>query len=184
MDDIARELGISKKTIYQFFEDKNSLVNAVAEFAFNCDQKEMEAITALAKDPIDEVVRCSEFMRVSMAGMNPSLIYDFRKYHPSAWAVFQEYKNSYVLSMIRQNLNQGVAQGFYRTDMNLEVMARFRLEQVEMGLNNDIFPPEKFDLIAVQLELIHHFLRGILTPNGHKLYEQYFKQESINSHNF
>lgn len=184
MDDIARELGISKKTIYQFFEDKNSLVNAVAELSILCDQKEIEAISALAKDPIDEVVRGSEFMRVSMAEMHPSVMYDLQKYHPSAWSIFQDYKNSYMINLIRKNLGQGIAQGLYRADMNPDIMARFRMEQVELGFNTDVFPVDRFNPIDVQIELIHHFLRGILTPKGYELYNQYFKPNAINSHHF
>ena len=94
MDDIARELGISKKTIYQHFEDKNAIVYAGVEHHFECDREIAERMQAEAPDPIAEVVMTSEMMRQTMAGMNPTAIFDIKKYYPQAWDLFSKYKNN------------------------------------------------------------------------------------------
>lgn len=80
MDDIARELGISKKTIYQHFEDKNAMVFAGVEHHFECDRMLAEQMQIAAPDPIAEVVMASEMMRQTMSGMNPTAIFDIKKY--------------------------------------------------------------------------------------------------------
>ena len=80
MDDIAREIGVSKKTIYQFFKDKNELVSEVAE-AYNAQElKDLEVIEQEAHDVIDEMVRLSHHIRQKLNSLNPSLLYDLEKY--------------------------------------------------------------------------------------------------------
>jgi AcrR family transcriptional regulator len=177
MDDIARELGISKKTIYQHFEDKNAIVYAGVEHHFECDREIAERMQAEAPDPIAEVVMTSEMMRQTMAGMNPTAIFDIKKYYPQAWDLFSKYKKDFILDIVKKNLMKGVEMGLYRANINVEVIARFRLEQVEMGLDPYIFPLTQFNPLDTQLELLDHFLRGIITLEGLNLYENYLKKQ-------
>jgi TetR/AcrR family transcriptional regulator, cholesterol catabolism regulator len=173
MDDIARELGISKKTIYQHFTDKDGIVLAVAENHFQCDRVEAHQMQNEAIDPIAELVLTSEMMRASLSELNPAMIFDLRKYYPSVWALFQRYKHDFILDLLRTNLVKGVAMGLYRPDLSVEVIARVRLEQVDAVFNTDAFPSNKFNFLEVQLILLDHFIRGIVTEKGATLYEQY-----------
>jgi TetR/AcrR family transcriptional regulator, cholesterol catabolism regulator len=177
MDDIARELGISKKTIYQHFEDKNAIVYAGVEHHFECDREIAERMQAEAPDPIAEVVMTSEMMRQTMSGMNPTAIFDIKKYYPQAWDLFSKYKKDFILDIVKKNLMKGVELGLYRANINVEVIARFRLEQVEMGLDPYLFPLAQFNPLDTQLELLDHFLRGIITLEGLNLYENYLKKQ-------
>lgn len=181
MDDIARELGISKKTIYQHFEDKNAIVYAGVEHHFECDREIAERMQAEAPDPIAEVVMTSEMMRQTMAGMNPTAIFDIKKYYPQAWDLFSKYKKDFILDIVKKNLIKGVEMGLYRANINVEVIARFRLEQVEMGLDPYLFPLAQFNPLDTQLELLDHFLRGIITLEGLNLYENYLKKQLSSS---
>ncbi len=181
MDDIARELGISKKTIYQHFEDKNAIVYAGVEHHFECDREIAERMQTEAPDPIAEVVMTSEMMRQTMAGMNPTAIFDIKKYYPQAWDLFSKYKKDFILDIVKKNLMKGVEMGLYRANINVEVIARFRLEQVEMGLDPYIFPLTQFNPLDTQLELLDHFLRGIITLEGLNLYENYLKKQLSSS---
>ncbi|AEI47405.1 TetR/AcrR family transcriptional regulator [Runella slithyformis] len=177
MDDIARELGISKKTIYQHFEDKNSMVCAGVKHHFECDHFVAEKIHNEAPNPIAEAVMGAEMMRQTMSGLNPSAIFDIKKYYPQAWDLFSQYKKEFVLDMIRKNLIKGIEMGLYRSNVNVEVVSRLRLEQIEMGLDPYIFPLGQFNPLDTQLELLDHFLRGIVTPEGLNLYEEYTKKQ-------
>lgn len=181
MDDIARELGISKKTIYQHFEDKNAIVYAGVEHHFECDREIAERMQTEAPDPIAEVVMTSEMMRQTMAGMNPTAIFDIKKYYPQAWDLFSKYKKDFILDIVKKNLIKGVEMGLYRANINVEVIARFRLEQVEMGLDPYLFPLAQFNPLDTQLELLDHFLRGIITLEGLNLYENYLKKQLSSS---
>lgn len=177
MDDIARELGISKKTIYQHFEDKNAMVFAGVEHHFECDRTLAEQMQIEAPDPIAEVVMASEMMRQTMSGMNPTAIFDIKKYYPKAWDLFSKYKKEFILELVKKNLRKGVEMGLYRPSVNVEVIARLRLEQIEMGLDPYIFPLGQFNPLDTQLELLDHFLRGIVTPEGLNLYEIYLEKQ-------
>jgi AcrR family transcriptional regulator len=175
MDDIARELGISKKTIYLHFSDKDAIVNEVVKAHFEEERHDSEKMQAEAPDPIAEVVMGSEMMRQMLTGMNPSMFLDLKRYYPAAWQLFIEFKNGFILDLIRKNLIKGIKTGLYRTDLNVEVLARLRNEEVEMGFDPQIFPNNKFNILETQLALLDHFLRGIMTAEGLKLYEKYLK---------
>lgn len=177
MDDIARELGISKKTIYQHFEDKNAMVYAGVEHHFACDRTIAEQMQNEAPDPIAEVVMTSEMMRQTMAGMNPTAIFDIKKYYPQAWDLFSKYKKEFVLEMVKKNLIKGIEMGLYRSTINVEVLSRLRLEQIEMGLDPYLFPLSQLNPLDTQLELLDHFLRGIVTFEGLTLYDKYLTKQ-------
>ena len=173
MDDIARELGISKKTIYQHFEDKDAIVLACIETHFFCERADSERMQAEAPDSIAEVVMASEQMRQMMTGMNPAMIFELKRYYPRAWDSFTEFKNGFVLDLIRKNLLKGIETGLYRADLNVEVMARLRNEEIELGFDSDIFSPRQFNILDIQLTVLDHFIRGVVTPQGLNLYEDY-----------
>jgi AcrR family transcriptional regulator len=177
MDDIARELGISKKTIYQHFEDKDAIVLAGVADHFDEERCQSEALQAQAPDPIAEVVMASEQMRQMLTGMNPTMIFDLKRYYPQAWTLFTEFKNGFILETIRVNLKKGIELGLYRKDLNVEVLARLRNEQVELGFDPQIYPPQKFNMLDVQMALLDHFLRGVVTDEGLKLYENYLENQ-------
>ncbi len=184
MDDIAKELGISKKTIYQHFSDKDAIVAEVIEIELDCEKKDIERMEGEANDPIDEVIRTSDYMRANLATMNPALLYDLKKYHPLAWDLFQKHKHEHIIHSIKRNLTKGIELSLYRNDINVDVLARMRIELIEMAFDTTIYPPQQFGMIEIQIQFIHHFLRGILTENGFKLYNTYIEKtviESINS---
>src|SRR6201989_3381049 len=85
MDDIARHLMVSKKTLYQHFEDKEDLVTQASETHIEKSRKQYEALTESPANAIDELARISVCLRNDMNGMNHSLLFDLQKYHPRAW---------------------------------------------------------------------------------------------------
>ena len=183
MSDVARELGISKKTIYQHFSDKDAIIKEVMQQQLLCEEQDMERIEREATDPIDEVLRISEYIRAMFSTMNPVLLFDLKKYHTAAWKMFQAHKEGKLIEGISRNMQKGMEQGLYRTDINVNVLAKLRLEQVELGFDPTIFPPDRFNLLDVQLQFVHHFLRGILTEKGFQRYYSYIntKQPSTES---
>lgn len=181
MDDIAKELGISKKTIYQHFNDKDAIVKEVVEQELACEQIDIERLAAEASDPIEEVLRTSDYMRACFGTISPVLLHDLKKYHPKAWNLFQKHKHEHIIQGISGNLLRGIERGLYRNSINVDVMARMRVEQIEMAFDPAIFPPQKFSMIDVHVQLIHHFLRGILTEKGFTLYNTYLDKSAIES---
>ncbi len=172
MDDIASELGISKKTIYQNFEDKDSIVYEIARTNMMCDIEESERIYKESANPIEQVFKEATLLRKQASTINPAVFYDLKKYHPKTWQLFQEYNKVNFLEIVKQNLREGITQGYYREDINIEILSRLRMEEVEFAFSREVFPPESFNQMDVHTALIDHFLRGIMTPKGLAFYEK------------
>jgi TetR/AcrR family transcriptional regulator, cholesterol catabolism regulator len=177
MDDIARHLSVSKKTLYQHFADKDELVTVMSQEHMKRDVLEYEQISRESENSIDELNKISIRLRCDMEEMNPSLLYDLQKFHPKAWALWQQHKNGSIMSSIVRNLKQGISEGYYRDDIHTEVIALSRLILIESAFDERIFPKDKYNLVEVQSQFFDHFVYGICTDKGRRLYQKY-KQHS------
>lgn len=180
MDDIARHLSVSKKTLYQHFADKDELVTTMSQEHMKREVIEYEEIAAGSENSIDELNKISIQIRCDMQDMNPSLLYDLQKFHPKAWALWLNHKNDFIMRSIVRNLNQGIKEGYFRTEINPEVMAISRLVLIEAAFDEQQFPKEKFNLVEVQSQFFDHFVYGLCTDKGRKLYQRY-KENTITS---
>ena len=173
MDDIARHLAISKKTIYQFFDDKHQIVHELCKKDCRMNEERMILIAANSSDALDEILQSMDFLGEMLSRMNPNLIYDLQKYHPAGWKEFNNFREQSLLGTVEANLKKGIKQGLYRSDINIKILDKLRVEEVQMGLNPAFFAPSKFNLHEVQLALLEHFLYGILTLQGNRLLIRY-----------
>jgi AcrR family transcriptional regulator len=173
MDDIAKHLGMSKKTIYQFFKDKNELVIALVKKKLQEDEDQMCAIIHKSGNVIEEMINMMKCSEEIFSRINPIVIHDLQKYHPDAWAHFQSFKADVIVHTLEELLTKGIHQGYIRPDIDVKIMARMRVNQVEMGFNANIFPIAEFSTWKVQYQLLEHFNFGICTLKGYKLLNEY-----------
>ena len=178
MDEIAVQLGISKKTIYQFYADKNELVTAVIirilEYNRNC----CEVYKIGAKNAVMEVCMAMELTQELFKNMNPSMLYDLERYHPEAFQHFKEFKDNYLFRIIKDNLEWGLKEELYRDDIDTTIMTLLRLETMMLPFNPNVFSRTKFKMEDVQRHLIEQFLYGLVSAKGYKLILKY-KAEGI-----
>ncbi|WP_436516050.1 TetR/AcrR family transcriptional regulator [Ekhidna sp. To15] len=180
MDDVAREASMSKKTLYQYFDNKDGLVSEVALNHFEKETKEFEEIYGQSNDSIHEILLVSQCLRKHVFRMNPSLLYDMQKYHGKAWDNYQEFKHSTIRGHIERNIERGKEEGYFREDLDAKVLSILRVEGVQLVFNTKIFPREEYDFPTVQLQILDHFVHGLLTDKGRKKYEEYINLESTN----
>jgi len=173
MDDIARHLGMSKKTIYQFFKDKNELVIALVKKKLKEDENNMEAIIAKSSNVMEEMINMMKCSEDIFSRINPIVIHDMQKYHPDAWAEFQNFKADVIVRTLEELLTKGKKQGYIRPDIDVKIIARMRVSQVELGFNTSVFPLAEFSPWKVQVQFLEHFNYGICTLKGYKLLNQY-----------
>ena len=173
MDDIAKHLAVSKKTIYQYFSDKNEVVEMLMKMKLKEDECEFKEIQKESENVVVEVFGLMKHMSIMLAKINPNIFYDLQKYHPQAWKMFLQFKEECMSKMVEKAISKGIKDKLVRDDINPKIMARLRIEEIGMGMNPDIFPPGKFKIVDVQLALIDHFLHGICTIKGHKLINKY-----------
>lgn len=173
MDDLASHLGVSKKTIYQFFEDKDEIVFVVATRHFERHRKQMEAIANNSVNVLEELMLLTKQIRKTLSSVHSSVLFDLQKYYPKAWEHFLKFKESCMAESIARNLYAGIEQGFFRPDISVSVLTKLRMEEVQMAFNPQLFPAESYNLIEVQIQLFDHFVYGLLTEQGRMVWEKY-----------
>ncbi|MFT3845799.1 MAG: TetR/AcrR family transcriptional regulator [Lacibacter sp.] len=178
MDDIASQLGISKKTIYHSFADKDELVVAVMNDQVMHMHNDCELCKRTAKDAVDEIFITMEQVYDQFTQLNPMVLYDVEKFHPTAFEAFRQMKEEYLLQVIAHNLKRGIKEELYREDINVEMMSRYRVETMMVPFAMAAASPSKFNPIEVTREIMEHFLYGLATLKGYKLITKY-KEEQL-----
>jgi len=173
MDDIAQHLGMSKKTIYKWFENKDQIVYAACHSYLVAVEHTCERITTETGNAIEELLRLMELNKNVFTKIHPSIFYDLRKYHSTGWELWESHKNTYILQKISQNIVRGMREGLFRNDLEVDIIARLRLAMIEMPFNQLLFPPHMFDVQKVQLAGLEHYMLGMATLKGHKLINAY-----------
>jgi len=180
MDEIAGQMGISKKTLYQFFEDKDALVEAVMQAEMAYMQRKCIKQNHESENAIDELFKDMDSMEAVVDSLNPQIIFDLEKFYPKTFDKFKRHKNTFMFDVIRKNLQRGIQEGVYREDIDIDIIAKFRLESAFIMFNQDLFPYGKYSVLKVSSEIYQLYLHGIATPKGKKLIEKYIQQRQKN----
>lgn len=179
MDDIAKHLGMSKKTIYQHFSDKDELVNILIQDKLNAQDCAMDFCAAKAENAVEELFFAITNIHELLSSMNPKLFYDLQKYHPKAWLSFKAFKEKNLGKCILANLERGINEGLYRSEIKTDILAQMRLEQVDLLFNQtNQYTMDKYTLVQVMVEITEHFLYGVCNPKGLEKIN-YYKQQAI-----
>lgn len=178
MDDIAAQLGVSKKTIYQFFADKDELVDAVVDDEIAGIQKDCTMCGIEARDAVHEIFLTMEQIIEQFRNMNPMVLYDLEKFHFKSYQKFLRHKHEFLGKIIAANMQRGIREELYREELNVDILAKFRLESMLLSFNIDVFPPRKYNPADVAKELIEHYVFGLASIKGHKLILKYQQERS------
>ena len=176
MDDIAAHLGISKKTIYQFFKDKDELIEAVVDDVINNNQCSCEEDRGKSDNAVHEIFLVMEMMVQMFKSMNPSILFDMQKYHPAAFRKFQKHRNDFLYNVCLQNLERGISEELYRPEMEVDILARYRVETMFIPFNPEFQRSLKHNLLEIEQQIIIHFLFGLVTLKGYKMVLKYMEQ--------
>ncbi|MBL7748193.1 MAG: TetR/AcrR family transcriptional regulator [Chitinophagaceae bacterium] len=180
MDDIANSLGMSKKTLYQYFSDKDELVEGVVDGHINEIEVDCLNCRKDATDAIHEIFITMERIMEEFSNMNPMLLYDLEKFHFKAYQRFREHKDKFLLQIIRNNIEWGIKDELYRSEVNVDVMSKYRIESMMIPFNVAVFPPGKYNLASTSELIIENFTYGLATIKGHKLIQKYNDQRKKN----
>jgi AcrR family transcriptional regulator len=173
MDEIAGYLGISKKTLYHHFSDKDKLVLELMEQKLREEETNVCLIDHISTNAVQWFFVLMNKMKEMFDRINPVLFYDLQKYHPSSWKLFLDFKENCIRQSVADVIERGKTEGLIRQDVNTEILAHFRTLQIDMLFNPESFPPDKFNMTLVQTALMEHFLYGICTLKGYQLINKY-----------
>jgi AcrR family transcriptional regulator len=184
MDDIAASVGMSKKTLYQYYKDKDELVKAVISSVIEDSRCKSDHHVEVADNAVHEVFLEMEMMVEMFKSMNPAILYEMQKYHPDAYQHFQQYKLQYMHGHIQQNIERGIKEELYRPDINPQILAKFRVESMFIAFNPEFQRAlNKYTLLELEQQIIMNFLFGLVTTKGYKLAMKYMAENDKSIHN-
>ena len=168
MDDISKNLSISKKTLYKHFKDKDDIVETIMNYDIELEKDLMNKTCSVSGNAIEETYAFSSIITEKIKDLNTSLMYDLEKYHPKAWRLFINHKRGYVYECIKDNLERGLKEGLYRKNLNPQIVAKLYSEKMDMVLDKELFPKEKFTFAEIYSEMMRYHLKGIVSKEGLK----------------
>jgi len=174
MDDIAKGSGVSKKTIYQFFDDKKSIVSAIVTKLVEEQQQELENSLSTSENAIHEIILIAKSLKVLISKIKPVILYDLNKYFPECWKVMKAYKEESLKTALANNLKKGLSQGLYRENLDCDTVCQFSLVQFSSFFKPDDYPNTTFQISKVIEKVTELFLYGIVSAKGHVLIKKYF----------
>lgn len=172
MDDMARELAMSKKTLYNHFQDKNDLVVQIIKLKTNNDRLECKTIIHEAENAIDELYHISAYVAEMMSHIHPSVFYDLRKFHPEASTILHNHKWKFVMEMILANIKRGKKEGLYRKELNEKVVAAIYVASTDLISESDIFSASQVQSDVIFNEIVQFQLHGMVNAQGLTYYEK------------
>lgn len=173
MDDLARAMGVSKKTIYQYVDNKADLVLKVLERHLEMEIKMVTELFASPSNAIEQMFIISRHVTSSLKKLNPSIVNDLQKYYPRAWSLIAEYKQNSIRQTIEANIAKGIEEGLYRSDVKPQIISRFYSSKADCVVDQRLFPFTDFAVIDVYHEFLNHHIRGLASEKGLKFLEQY-----------
>lgn len=176
MDDISVRMGISKKTLYANFADKDDLVLNVIGRHLKLMEDQCNDGRQQAENAIDELYMVMKMLDERLRNMNPVALLDLQKFHARAFQLFQDHRNIFLIDMVRHNLERGIKEGLYRPDLEIDILSRFRSACAMFCMQPDVFPGQLYDMSKVQRVLLEHFMFGLVTLKGYQQIETYKKQ--------
>lgn len=176
MDDISRELRISKKTLYQYVDNKQELIEKTFRYQSSINDSYLKQVTNDNKNAIDILLEISKWMHSEINKINPKLSFDLNKYYPELFQnIFRE-KRQFIHEEVKKNIKQGIAEGLYRKDLNIDLIASLYVKKIE-----DLHEPEGLlcgedvSFKTVFNVMFDNHIRGIVNDNGIKYYEENIK---------
>lgn len=176
MDDIARKLGMSKKTLYQYVDNKTDLLGQIMVAHVQQHESALANIRAKAKDAVDEMIQMAKFVLKDLRRIAPTTMYDLQKYYPDIWNMMEQLHKKHIYATIIENLNMGIQQGVYRSDINTDVVAKLYVGKTLFLIDEEMFPLRDYDRTNLFKEYINYHTRGIASPKGLNLFNQYISQ--------
>jgi len=172
MDDIARELGISKKTLYQQVEDKRDLVNKVVEIDLRKREEHFAIIKNRSLNAIEEVFEVNKLVNRMIKETNPVREFDLQKYYPEIYDVVNQRRRERMYRAMKENLQKGKKEGLYRKDMKEEIISKLYITRMENMFHKDLETVIEFTSPTFIYEVFVYHIRGIASEKGIKFFEK------------
>lgn len=166
MDEIAAEMGISKKTIYAHFSTKTKLIEATALYVFEKISTGIQEIRNDDKGPIEELFEIKEFACQNLKDEKSSPQYQLQKYYPKIYSTIKEKQRHILEELTKENLQKGIKEGVYREDLPVEFISQIYFLGIVGIKDREFFGEGKFSMNDLTNMHLEYHLRAIVTNKG------------------
>ncbi len=169
MDDMAKTLNVSKKTLYKHVKNRKELVMKSTYFHVSRDREKITEIQNKNYNPILEQYELTKFVIETISKINPVLHSDLENYFPEAWAYLNQYFNDFVFEILYRNLLRGQSEGVYHKFFKPEIIARFFATRIDVIFDGELFPESEFNFKEVYVEYMIYHLNSIVSEKGKEI---------------
>jgi len=166
MDDISRELGISKKTLYQYINNKDELVQQVIEYEDKETKDYFIELGVEKMNAIEILMHINRYVTQKMKSYNHSFQFDLKKYHPEIYHSTKKRHSKEMFDNILQNLQQGKKEGFFRENLNEVLITKLYLSRIEASHDSDIFTKDEMFSNDFISQIMEYHIRGVVNEKG------------------
>ena len=177
MDKVATNLGISKKTLYVHFDNKQDLIHHCFQKHNDLVSEMINSSAAQFENAIDELFAIDESCSLVMKQTNPYLLGELKRYYSNTWALIEQLKQKVLFNIMKNNLNKGVEQGIYRKEIDVDIIAKLMISRTDALVNDELFPLTRYDFRKLLKENRIYHIRGIATLKGINYLEQKINEE-------
>lgn len=176
MDDLAKEAGVSKKTLYQIAKNKEDLVMKTLSKYFENEMEQCKQFSEESVNAIEELLSIAKNLIDQLHSMNPAVVYELKKYYPKAYQLMENYRFSFIYKTMLNNLKKGVKQGLYRKDINADIIAKIYVARADIIFDTALFPSSEYNWVEVYREALLYHIRGIVAEKGFAYLTDYVKK--------
>jgi len=170
MDDVAKQLKISKRTLYEMFETKSNLINIIIKRKLDEVKRIIEKFIKESENAVDVMVNISKTIIQMYKDSHSSLLQDLKKYYRETWLEIDNFHNNYILHVVQQNLERGIDEGFYRAEISPKILSAFYIIQLQLFSNLSNFKLKKENHEKLITQFFDYHIYGILSYKGIKYY--------------
>ncbi len=184
MDDVARSQGISKKTLYQYVDNKTDLLKQILDSMMLHVKQKIQQIENMNLNAIDILLEMSKVVGERIMKFNPIISFELEKYYPAIYEEYKSVKKQMMRDFIKHNIEKGKEEGIYRSDLNSEVVSHLYFERIEDLYKPGIVEQENFSFEELFKVMFENHIRGISNEKGIKYFEAQKENLTFNVYNY
>jgi AcrR family transcriptional regulator len=178
MDDLAKQAGISKKTIYQFVSDKNELIEKVVEEWMLVHKQALKKAVKESDNAVEELFMQDNLPFSAIASVNIHFFHQLEKFFPAVWKTLEAHKQKIVRQSIVKNLQRGIQENHYRNDLDVQFLSDVRLQQISTALNPVDFTERRGETKKLMYDFTVFYLHSVVNANGKRVLNKFLKNNN------
>jgi AcrR family transcriptional regulator len=182
MDDVARELGMSKKTLYKYVSNKDELVEYCVDNLVQKRDCAFKEIEREAMNAIEELFLVNEHVVNMLKNYNPSTEYDLKKYYPHLYEKLRKFRRENMYEAVKNNIVMGKQEGLYRKNLDEDIISRVHVSRIENSFANEMFGIEELTSWKFIREMFIYHVHGIANEKGINFFYEKLKEFEQNRH--